>query len=161
MLYRHDKKLQLFMDIPLHGKQTGILVARRCYLCRDCHRRFWEALPDMHPNHMMTERLVAYIEQAARLRTFASIAQEIGLDEKTIRLIFRQAASIALPLLTPIPLTWLGIDEIHLSKPYGVFSDIEHRRVVDLLPDRSKKTVLAALSHLPSKDAIELVTIVI
>ncbi len=91
---------------------------------------------------------------------FASIAFDVGVDEKTIRLIFGTSSITATPLASS-PVTWLGIDEIHLSKPYGVLSDIEHRCVVDLLPDRSKKTVIAALSKLPSRDKITLVAIVI
>lgn len=88
--------------------------------------------------HMMTRRLVDYIQRTAERRTFASIAEDTGLDEKTIRLVFRETVSPARPL----NLTWLGIDEIYLPKPYGVLSDIEHKCVVDLLPNRSKKTII-------------------
>ncbi len=77
-LYRHDINYQLHMDIPLHGKRTGILVVRRRYQCQTCHHSFVEPLPDMHPHHRMTNRLVSYIEQEAGFRTFASIAFDVG-----------------------------------------------------------------------------------
>lgn len=37
----------------------------------------------------MTNRLVKYIRDASLKRTFTSIAEEIGVDEKTVRNIFR------------------------------------------------------------------------
>src|SRR5947199_10843104 len=69
-LYRHDRKSQLFLDVPLWGKRCGILVCRRRLQCQSCQRSFFEPLSEMHPEHFMTQRLVDYIEQQALRHTF-------------------------------------------------------------------------------------------
>ena len=34
----HGSKKQLFMDTPIHGKRTGILLKRRRFKCDDCRK---------------------------------------------------------------------------------------------------------------------------
>jgi transposase len=67
-LHRHEVKHQLFLDIPIRGKQTGILVLRKRYLCCFCKRTFFEPLKDMNECHAMTKRLVLYLAQASLYR---------------------------------------------------------------------------------------------
>ncbi len=83
------KKEQLFMDLPTHGKRTGIVVIRKRYRCKECGRTFLEPLSDIDEKRMATKRLVEYIEKQSLKRTFVSISDDIGLNEKTIRNIFR------------------------------------------------------------------------
>lgn len=62
------------------------------------------SMPDMSPDHMMTERLVSYIQKNSTDRTFSALAQELGLNETTIRIIFRKWAMKELarsPIVTP------------------------------------------------------------
>jgi transposase len=47
----------------------------------------------------------------------------------------------------------LGIDEVHLlHKPRGVITDISNRRIIDLLRDRNKSTIISFLSRMPQKE---------
>jgi len=87
-LYRHGTRPQLLMDVPAHGKRVGIVLHRIRYRCQDCGKTFLQPIPDMDAGGSMTSRLVRHIEAASLLRTFASIAEEVGVDEKTVRNIF-------------------------------------------------------------------------
>jgi transposase len=145
------------MDIPIRGKRAAINVIRRRYQCRTCHKTFLEPLHDMNGHHLMTKRLVLYIARESLRRTFASIADDTGLDERTVRRIFAESTKDTHPEQSAA-CTTLGIDEVHLlHKPRCVISDISNRRIIDLLRDRNKSTVTSYLYHLPHKDQITLI----
>lgn len=81
------KKEQLFMDLPTHGRRTGIVVIRKRYRCnrKECLKTFFDPLSDMDEKRKATKRLVDFIEKQSLKRTFVGIAEDIGLDEGTIR----------------------------------------------------------------------------
>lgn len=87
-IQRHGVKEQEFMDAPVRGKRVGILVRRSRFKCLDCGRTFLQPLEEMHPGHRMTNRLVAYLEEQSLARTFAAVSRDVGLDEKTVRIVF-------------------------------------------------------------------------
>jgi transposase len=90
-LHRHEVKRQLFMDIPIRGKHTGILVLRKRYLCCSCKRTFFELLNDMNEHHAMTERLLLYLAQESLKHPFTSVADDVGVDERTVRRVFAES----------------------------------------------------------------------
>jgi transposase len=47
----------------------------------------------MDENHFMTHRMVTYIRQEALRRTCVSLADEVGVVESTIRVIFSEYAA--------------------------------------------------------------------
>jgi hypothetical protein len=53
------------MDLPTHGKRTGIVVIRKRYRCKrkECLKTFLEPLGDMDEKRMATKRLVEFIEK--------------------------------------------------------------------------------------------------
>jgi transposase len=151
LLYRHEIKQQQFTDQPIRGKPARLIVRRRRYRCRTCDRTFFEAVPEMDKHHFLTKRLTAYIEREALRRTFTSIANEVGLIEWTIRSIFRESTSHLQDKAIDIPVTVLGIDEVHLlHKPRCVLTDIEQRTILDLLRNRDKAPVKNYLQRLPA-----------
>jgi transposase len=88
---------------------------------------------------------------------FASIAEEVGVVEGTVRAIFRDhvaAKENQFRFETP---KWMGIDEIHLIKPRCVISNIHNNTIVNLLPNRDKKTVTHYLYHLDGKETVQYV----
>jgi len=114
----------------------------------------------MHEKHMMTSRLVKYIEKNTLERTFSSLGKELGISEGTIRLLFRGYAYRELGNLDIVTPRWMGLDEIHfLSKFRGVVTNVEQRTLVDLLPSRNKRDVIRYLSQIKDKETIKLVTI--
>jgi len=158
-LIRYGQHPQLFMDTPLHGKRTLITVIRKRFKCKDCNKTFMELLPDMDGKRKATKRLIDFIKKLSLSRTFASISEDVGVDEKTVRNIFRDYVNeleADFQIETP---KWLGIDEVHLNKKMRcVITNIEERTVVEMLPTRNKKAVIKALMALPNRDRVELVT---
>lgn len=150
---------QRFMDLPTHAKRVGILVGRRRFKCPACGRIAIEPLADMDEEHRMTKRLVAHVQSESLRITFAEVARQCGLDEKTVRDIFK-AHTVQLAkthkFVTPAV---LGIDELHLlNKPRCVLTNVEYRTVIDLLEKRDQKTVQAYLSKIEDGHKIEIVT---
>ncbi len=157
-LYKHGKKKQLFFDLPMHAKRVGIYVKRQRYKCRECNETFFENLPDMDVNRSVTNRLIDWIQEASLEKTFTSVADDIGIDEKTVRNIFNDYVAeleVQTEFRTP---KWLGLDEVHLLKNYRfVVTDVENKSVIDILRKRNKDVVISYLSKLNDIDKVELV----
>lgn len=142
-LHKHGRKQQLFFDLPMHAKRVGIYVKRQRYKCRECNETFFENLPDMDANRSVTNRLKDWIQEASLGKTFTSVADDIGVDEKTVRNIFNDYVAeleIQTDFRTP---KWLGIDEVHLLKNYRcVITDVENKSVINILRKHNKDTVI-------------------
>ena len=148
----------LFKDLPMHGKRVGMYVRARRLRCDECGRTFQEPLPALAEKRLMTQRLIRWIGQQSLKRPFTSLADEVGVDEGTIRNIFRDYVNeleAQSEVETP---TWLGIDEIHIVKPRCVMANIESKTIVNILPDRNKKTVAGYLNALPQRKHVKYVT---
>lgn len=157
-LYKHTKYSQLIMDLPMHGKRVGIQVIRQRYKCRECGQTFYERLLQINDKRGCTQRLIEYIEKQSLKRTFVSIAEEIGLDEKTIRNIFRDYVNELEKTFRFQTPQWLGIDEIHIIKPRCVLTNIQNHTIINILRDRNKPTVIDYLQQLPNRQTIQYVT---
>jgi len=157
-LQGYGGKEQLFLDTPSHGKRVGVKLHRKRYRCKECSRTFLEPLKFMDESRAMTTRLIEYIEKQSLKRTFTSLSDEIGLDEKTIRNVFKDYARELekhTHFTTP---KWLGIDEAHLLHNYRcVISNVRERTIVEILKNRNKPTVIDYLKQLPNKEYVEIV----
>jgi len=145
------------MDLLMHGKRVGIEVHRMRYKCRECGQTFYEPLPCTDDKRGCTKRLIEYIEKQSLKRTFVSLSDEIGLNEKTIRNIFRDYVNRLeknVRFQTP---QWLGIDEIYIISPRCLITNIQDNTIIDILPDRNKPTVIAYLQSLPDRQRIRYV----
>lgn len=151
------KREQLVKDLPMHGRRVGIYVSVRRIKCKSCAKTFSEPLPEVDTERFMTKRLLEWIGKSAIRRTFTSIAEEVGIVEGTVRSIFRayiNELQATVKFETP---QWMGIDEIHLIKPRGVITNIQNNTVVEVLPDRNKKTVADYLFKLHDRENIKYV----
>lgn len=159
-LVRNGTKRVMYRDLTMHGKHVGLWFERQRYKCKACDRTLYQPLPGISDTHRMTERLVQYIEKNATERTFASLSKEVGLNETTVRNIFRAYAERELAKVKPVTPKWLGLDELYLLRQFrGIVTNVKDRTILDLLPNRSKKAVIAYLSRIPDKETIELVNI--
>jgi transposase len=157
-LYRHGHWQQLIMDLSCHGKRVGISLKRTRWRCQDCGKTFLQPLPDVEDGSSMTRRLVSYIEEQSLRRTFVAIADEVGVDEKTVRNVFAAYAERLdkeAKFLTP---AWMGIDEVYLVRKHRcIVTNLKERTVVALLADRNKRTVMAYLRKLEAKEQVRVV----
>lgn len=96
----------------------------------------------------MAERLTQWIGQQSLKCTFASIADDTGLDEKTIRNIFRDYVNVLEVKFQFETAKWMSIDEIYLISPRGVITTIENNTVLELLANRNKDTIAKYLTRL-------------
>lgn len=148
---------RLIKDLPMHGKRVGIYVDPKRFRCQSCGKTFFALLPAVADKRQMTERLVNWIGRQSLKRTFLSLADETGVDEKTIRNIFRDYINELEKQVRFETPKWMGIDEIHLIKPRCVISNIQNNTIVDMLPNRNKDTVSKYLFQMDGKDRIQYV----
>lgn len=151
------RREQMIRDLPMHGRRVAIYIDTRRLKCRGCERTFYEPLPDVDGKRLMTSRLLKWVGRQSLKRTFTSVAEEIGITEGTVRLIFKDLVfelEKTVRFETP---QWMGIDEIHLIRPRCVISNIHQRTIVDMLVNRDKKTVINYLYHLPGKQDVRYV----
>lgn len=153
------RRQQVIRDVPTHGKRVGIYVNTQRYKCKDCSKTFYERLPDVDGKRLMTKRLVKWIGEQSLRQTFAHIADETGLDEKTVRLVFNDYTDSLSKEITFQTPQVLGIDAIYLNRrSRAVFTNIQHCRVIGMLADREKAAVSKYLTQMPHKDSIQYVT---
>lgn len=156
---KNGTKEVLFMDTPMHGKKVGILVARQRFLCQGCKSTLYPDVPHMHEKHQMTQRLVAYIQKYGTERTFAALANEIGITSQTVSDIWNAYAREQLAKLAPVTPEWMGIDELFIMKGYRcVITNVKERTLVDMLPDRKKLTIVSYFAGMEDAEKVKVVT---
>jgi len=150
-LKKNGTRPQLFNDCPIHGKQVILNIVRGRYLCKACGKTSHEEIADLSKSRRMTKRLVSYVQKKAISHTFADVASETGINEKTVRNIFNDYVPLLEKQHKPETPRWMGIDEIHIiRKPRGIITNVEQRTVVDVLPNRNKaliKTYFKNMKH--------------
>ena len=88
----------------------------------------------------MTIRLLGYIRRLSLEKKFTEVAEEVGVNEKTVRNIFDEYVAVlakGYQRETPI---WLGIDEIKLKRFRAIFTNLHGRSLIDMLPNRYVST---------------------
>jgi transposase len=147
-------------DLPMRGKRTRIYFKQQRYRCT-CGKTLQQPPSGVDERRKLTIRLAEYIEREAFniYVTFADLADEVGVSEKTIRDIFTQRAmSLEEERVIEAP-RWLAIDEVHLgNKKRCVITDPIRQRALDILPDDSKKALVRWLLQLPNQHQVEVVT---
>lgn len=157
-IYRHGSKPVSVRDAPVRGRQVVIELDRRRYRCRSCLATFLQPIPDLDDQRRMTVRCREYVQEQCLLRPFTQVADDIGLDEKTVRQIAADFITELDAQRTIRAPKILGIDEVHLLKrPRAIFTSISGRGVIDLLDDRGQRQVAHWLSHLPERERVEVV----
>ncbi|KGC96356.1 transposase family protein [Burkholderia pseudomallei] len=151
------RREQLVRDLPMHGKRAGMYVGTRRMQCRTCSKTFSEALPAVDEKRAITRRLVDWIGRQSIKRTFASIAEEVGIVESTVRSVFREYVNELEQHIRFETPKWMGIDEIHLIRPRGVITNIANNTIVELLPNRNKTTVERYFYGLDGRDRVQYV----
>lgn len=161
--YKHGASKVRFVDAPVHGRQTFINVRRPRYRCRDaaCLSTFVQPLPDMDDDRRMTHRCREYIERQCLLKPNTHVSEDVGVNEKVVRLIGSAQAErlfeqhergMRAPRI-------MGIDELFLADEMrAIFVDIETSWPFEILPNRWQGPVTNFLMNLRDRDKVEVVT---
>jgi transposase len=147
-------------DLPLAGRRTRLCWRKRRYRCRSCRRTHTERHPGLPSRQRVSARLRARL--AARAAVGGAHA-EIAREEGTSR--YQVTRALALVALAPATgLRRISFDEAHHRRGRElatVVSDLDRRRVVEVLDGRSQKVVARYLRGLGEEalKAIEVVSI--
>lgn len=158
-LYKHGPAEVEYVEAPAYGMRCTIKVQTKRLKCLECGKTFMQPLPDMADGYLMTKRCLRYIEREVVNETFAKVARTVGVNDKTVRSIAKEAMArweaerrVYAPLI-------LGIDELRLHGDLRtIFVDGAYRRVLDILPSQDKRLVNHWLSWLPDRQRVRIVT---
>lgn len=159
-LYRHGTKLTTYADAPLRGFAAKLEATVRRYRCRDCGETFLQPLGGVLDERRMTERCAEFIARASLKHTFVHVAREVGVDEKTVRAVAAERMTELATQHQPRLPRVLGIDETQIAGEMRlVLTDVEGRRLLDMLPARDKDTVTNWLWRFKDRSHVQVVTI--
>ena len=152
----HDyPKQRTIHDTPLRGCHTCLAFDCRRFDCECCQTHFTEPIRDVVPNCTYTYRLMEEIADPLRKQDISTLATLYGLGYKLVEgIIFKAAeAKLAQRMRGPVQVEQLGIDEISNRKGHGdyvlILTDLEQRKLLDVLPDRKKQTLIDWLQAPP------------
>jgi transposase len=151
----HSRYSRMVSDLPWHGISVELEVRARRFFCDEpsCKRKiFCERLPEVAARARKTvrleEALLAIVLELGG-RAGARLAEELGL------LVGRDALLSRAKRAAPTDeerVRALGVDDFAFRRghAYGtILVDLERRRVVDLLPERSQESLIAWLRRHP------------
>ena len=151
-------------DLPLAGRRTDLVWRKRRFLCRPCGRTFTEQHPELPPRQRVTRRFRGrLLERVRGGAAHAEVACEEGTTRYQVARAFGDAAQ-ELAAREGRPPRRLSLDEAHHRRGRElatVVSDLDRRRVVEVLDGRSRRRVERYLRSLPEPEraAIEVVSI--
>jgi transposase len=143
-LVLNGRKEAFFTDTPLYGKRVTLRMLRQRFKCQACGKTAYGSIPHMHEDHRVTQRCYDYIVKNGGKRTWSALAGELGLDPQTVSTIWNRWADAELARVKMDTPRWLGLDEIHIKgRARAVITNIEHRALVNMLPNRELDTLHA------------------
>jgi transposase len=160
-----DRPVVRIRDLPVVGRVTFLRWRKRRYWCEACERTFTETHPALPTRQRVSTRFRSHLFD--RVRGGGAHA-EVARDERTSRYqVFRAFAVAGDELVarrenrTP---RRLSFDEAHHRRGRElatVVSDLDRRRVVEVLPGCTRKVIERWLSGLPAevRAGIEVVSI--
>jgi len=155
-LHGHGSQEQSFQDTPTHGKPVVIFIQRRRYRCTSCTKTLFEPVADLDGERQATARLVRYIRDQSFSKTFAALAREVAVEEKTVRHVFDdfiEEVEAKTQFRTP---RVLGIDELKIIGQYrAMITNVERKTVFDIRPSRAKAELMPYFRDLRDKDSVE------
>jgi len=147
-----------YADLPVRGKPVTLEWQRQRYRCTACGKSTPDRHEGLHDDFLMTERLYDWIGARCLKTTFAAVAADVGLDERSIRRVFEHWADLKLKGRQVDTPRWLGVDEVHLlHAARGILCDIQEKALIDMLPTRSQTAMGRRIMAMPGRDRVEVV----
>ena len=159
-LYIHGTTEKKARDLSIFGRQVGLVIKVKRYKCKECGKTFTPVLRTIDENARMTNRMKDFVKNQALTKPFHQIEEELSISDTTVKRIFDEyVAELESERELRAPEV-LGIDENHFrGRNHAVFTDIENRLILDILPKRNKIDVKRWLNELPKKENVKCVTI--
>lgn len=155
----HKENTREVRDLSIQNHRVGLVIKGHRRRCSECRTTFAEEYESIEKSSRLTNRLRDEIKRQSIIKPFRELADEYGISTPTVERIFNDYAKELEEGYQPVAPDVLGIDEVHLKKEFrGVFVDVPNRKVLEMTPNRSKKTVKAMIMSLPDKENITCVT---
>lgn len=160
-----DRPVVRVRDLPLAGRSTILRWRKRRFRCEGCERTFTETHPQLPPRQRVSARFRARLFERCR---GGGAHAEVAREERTTRYQVARAFKVGSDELQARrdrrPPRRLSLDEAAHRRGHElatVVSDLDRRRVVDVLDGRSRRVVQRYLQRLSEADrrAIEVVSI--
>lgn len=112
----HDVEERWVRELPVFGRTTRLLVHRRRLWCESCGGPKVEQLSWLAPWARHTTRFAASVARLCKVATHKHVAQEYGIDRKTVKAIDKAYLEqhLAAPRLEEV--TELAMDEFAIQK---------------------------------------------
>jgi transposase len=162
--WAHSRYVRTASDLPWHGISVTLKIHARRFFCDapSCERKiFCERLPEIRPRARKTDRLEeALLAIALELggRAGARLALELGIVAARDTFL-RRIKAASLPEVGKVGV--LGVDDFAFKKGSTyrtILVDLERRKVVDLLPERSQESLVAWFESHPGAAEVEMAT---
>lgn len=144
----HQYEPRAVRDLPVAGRICYLEFPGRRFKCARCRRPFTEVLEAVAPQARCTRRYAQYLFAQCRGSTIQDVARHERLGYKTVEGCYYRLATGHAPA-EAAPARRLGLDEIALKKGHGqyalVLSDLDRKRVITVLPERTIEAVEAYL----------------
>lgn len=163
----HDIRKRKVSDLDLRGMKVIIEIMQRRFYCPECSDTFTEIFKSVAPDDKVTVRLRERMGKKSIRgnNSFASIAEEYGVSETTVKRAFMgYVASLDAKRVLVAPRV-LGIDEIYLhvknhpkKVPFAVFTDVETGRPIEFIRGNTKELTVKIIKSMKGYENIEIVT---
>ena len=135
-------------DLDISGRQVWLHIRIRQFICQNCNRYFSQSIPFAQDTKSYTNRQAKWIVECCARQPFSQVGALLNICPKTVeRLYYSQVQNhLHLPARYA-QVRRLGIDEIAHRKGKAhyacVLTDLDRGIALDILPSRSKETLLA------------------
>jgi transposase len=152
-------------DLPVMGRPVLLCWRKRRFGCEACARTFTETHPALPARQRVTARFRAWLFERCRSGgAHAEIAKEERTTRYQVQRAFLDAGEQLMAAREPGPTRRLSLDEAAHRRGRElatVISDLDRRRVIEVLDGRSQRIVARWLRGLPEPDrqAIRIVSI--
>lgn len=151
---KHAQKDIRVRDIACFGRPVYLVLPRRRFKCRHCNKPFTEHLSFMEFGTSFTKRYEKYLYEQCNERSFTAVAKQEGISDTVVEKTYHSHATACVQNTGRLKeIRVLGIDEISMHKGHRdfvcVITDIDRKRVIEVLENRLKETLVAYFTALP------------
>jgi transposase len=160
-----DRDVVRIRDLPIAGRLTYLLWRKRRYRCEACERTFTETHPELPSRQRVSARFRAKLFERCRAGgAHAEVAREEHTTRYQVSRAYEAGADELQAQRDHRPPRRLSLDEAarrRRGELATVVSDLDRRRVIEVLDGRSRQVVERYLQELPEsyRRSIEVVSI--
>lgn len=140
----HQNNFQTIRDLSFGEQEVYLKINRRRMRCPHCQNKFTEKLEFIRRKRVHTLRFVNQIIEEVLNSDIKNVAKRNNLSEQEIETMLKDVSQDIIKE-KPVNLEKLGIDEIAVVKGqknyYVVLVDLEKKKVVGLVEQRTKKAI--------------------